>query len=457
MSTSSGAIFNGSSRFSADFQNVVTRTIGIASLPMMHMQNVKNDLGSQFTGLSSLDAKVTLLQSALSTLSSGLGSASYAASVSDATMVRASASSGVREGTYSIDVTSFGSVANAVGKASGPGIQLVTDPSTQNISVDGTFQLYLNLAPFTITPASNNLNALADAISQSTAGLQATVVNLGSTDSPDYRLSIQSTKFAANAIQLKDSANNELLDQPVPGSPVKYKPNGGAEVTSSTRSATLTPGLTVDLLKANAADVATTITVTRNTSAVTKSLAALVSAYNGVVSEVDSNRGSGTGVLKGNSILSSVTDALRKITGYSSGSSGLSSLTALGLSFDKDTQLLTFDAAVFSAATSANVAGLSAFLGSATTGGFLKTATDAMTSLEDSTSGILKTNLASVQKQITTQSEKIAKEQERIDQLTKDTQARMAAADALISAMEQQAGFFTNLFQSMSEAAKNQQ
>src|SRR3954469_10775052 len=104
MGTTSNTLFTGSSRFSADFQAVVDRTLKIASLPMMQMQGVLTDLNSESSGLSSLDAKVGNLQSAITTLSSALGLNSYSTSVSDS-VVRATTSEGVREGVYSIEVT----------------------------------------------------------------------------------------------------------------------------------------------------------------------------------------------------------------------------------------------------------------------------------------------------------------------------------------------------------------
>jgi flagellar hook-associated protein 2 len=453
MSTS--AIFSGSSRFSSDFQAVVDRTVAIASLPMSQMQNAANDLDRRSSGLNSLDAKVGALQSAIVALSSGLGLASYTGSVSDSASLRATTSVGVREGTYSVEVTDFGSVAKAVGKASAAGIQKVTDPATQNVTLDATFQLYLNSTPISISPASKNLNALADSINQSGSGLQATVVNVGSTDQADYRLSLQSTAFAANTIQLKDASGNDLLDQPAGGGPVKYKANGGTEVTSSTRSATLAPGLTVDLLKASNPGVESTVTVTRSASAVSDALSSFVTAYNGVVTEIDKSRGSGAGSLKGDSILSTVSQALSHITGYTGGNTPIQSLTTLGLSFDSMTGNLKFDAVAFSEAADSKVSDLSDFLGSPKTGGFLQAAADALNGLEDSTNGVIQVDIKNLQQQISNQSDRISAEQDRIDQLRTDTQARMAAADALIASLEQQVTYFTSVFSAMSDASKS--
>ncbi len=460
----STTIFNGNSRYSTDFQAVIDRAVGIASLPMTLLQNAKTRLGNQSAALGALDTKVAALQATIASLSSGLGLNSYTASVSDSSVVKATTSDGVREGTYSIEVTDFGSYANAASKSSGTGLQKVTSPSTGNISADTTFKLYLNTADpaaaLTITPSSNNLNALADAINRAAPDVHAAVVNVGSSENLDYRLSIQYNKFGANTIALNDSSGNSLLDQPLlgAGSPVKYKANGGDEVTSAARTATLAPGLTVELLKASATGVATTVTVARSATGVGSALSSFVTAYNAVVSEVDKNRGQGTGALQGDSVLFTVSDALHQIVTYDSdsgsGSGGLSSLTALGLSFDSS-GALSFDSGVFNTATSANLSGLSSFLGSATGGGFLKSATDFMNSLEDSTSGVLKTGIGSLQRQLTDQDTRIAAEQDHIDQLKTDMQARMAAADALIASMEQQVNYFTSLFESMRTSAYN--
>ena len=107
---------------------------------------------------------------------------------------------------------------------------------------------------------------------------------------------------------------------------------------------------------------------------------------------------------------------------------------------------------MFDAATSGQFDQLAAFLGSTTGGGFLKSATDAMNGLEDSTSGILKTSISSLATEMTDQDARIATEQEKVDQVKSDMQSRMAAADALIATMEQQVNYITGLFEAMRTA-----
>jgi len=90
-----------------------------------------------------------------------------------------------------------------------------------------------------------------------------------------------------------------------------------------------------------------------------------------------------------------------------------------------------------------------AFLGSPSTGGFLKAATDILNGLEDSQNGDIATSRNSAQAAIDNQNRRIADEQDRIDILQKSLIARMAAADALIASLEQQVSYFNTLFASM--------
>ena len=91
---------------------------------------------------------------------------------------------------------------------------------------------------------------------------------------------------------------------------------------------------------------------------------------------------------------------------------------------------------------------VSAFLGSATTSGFLKTATDVMNGLEDPTNGVLPSIQASLlQQAITTQDNSISDMQDRIDLMQTNLTAKISAADALIASLESQVTYFTTLFQ----------
>jgi len=444
------SIFTGVSRYSSDFQALIDRAVAIASLPLSQLTAAKTTLEAESSALGTLNTKFTSLQSAITSLETATGISSYAVSVSNGSVVSASASTGATAGTYSIEVTSLGSNTSTMSKV---GLTTVTDPSTQNISSASDFTLTVNGTPHTITPSATTLNALVTAINDAGLDVQASIVNVGSTSSPDYRLAIQSSKLGADTIQLNDGTQ-DLLDTLATGAKATYKVNGMATaIESDSRTITLAPGLTAQLLGQSASGVATTITVSRSTMAITNALASLVTAYNAGVDELDKHRGLAGGALTGQSIVSVLSDAMRNVAQYSGGSDTITSLTDLGLNFD-DEGKLSLDTSAFSSATTGNIDDLLTFLGSSTESGFLKSATDTLNGLEDATDGILTTAISFMTAQITGQTSRITTEQERVDAIEENLMAQMSVADALIAALEQQATYLNALFESMRIASQ---
>jgi flagellar capping protein FliD len=124
-------------------------------------------------------------------------------------------------------------------------------------------------------------------------------------------------------------------------------------------------------------------------------------------------------------------------------------MAAIGLEFTKEGKL-SLNSSLFDKATAGKLESLRTAIGSAKTAGFLKTATDALNAVEGSDSkGILRSTIGTVDDSVKSQSAKLEEQQNRIDQLTRDLETRMGAADALIAQLEQQATYFNNMFESM--------
>lgn len=127
----------------------------------------------------------------------------------------------------------------------------------------------------------------------------------------------------------------------------------------------------------------------------------------------------------------------------------------IGLEFTRDGQL-SLNSTLFETATAGKLDSLQTAIGSATTSGFLKVATDALNGIEgENNDGILQSTIQTVEDSIESQDALIDAQQARIDQLTRDLEARMAAADAMIAQLEQQATFFNNMFEAMRESSRN--
>ncbi|SPE30372.1 hypothetical protein SBA3_1650022 [Candidatus Sulfopaludibacter sp. SbA3] len=429
--------FSGSSTFSSSFQQVLTRAVQLASLPMQQMQNHVNDLTNQQTALSQLESSFVSLDTSLQNIGAASGG-TIAANVSDPSVVTAATTASAQPGTYSIQVDTLGSYTTTMSQA---GATTVTDPSQQNISSASSFTLTVNGKNTTITPGTGSLEGLAGAINSSSAGVQATVVNLGSNTSPDYRLVVTSNSLGGDSIQLSDGSSN-LLSTISTGSPATYRVNGtNTEISSTSRQVTLAPGLTVTLL--NTSSQADTITVAADYSSLQNALSSFASAYNSSVAAVQQQVGQNGGALSGQGLIFTLTNVLQNLSQYSSGGGSVVSLNDLGLSVDENGQM-SFDASAFSGQ---NIAAVTQFLGNSTTGGFMKAATDALTSVADTNSGAIETEFGALQNQIDSQNSQIKDEQSRITDMQNNLMNELTQADAAIANLQAQKAYYTQLFQ----------
>jgi flagellar hook-associated protein 2 len=446
-STTSAATPPSSSSYSSDLQQVLSRAVAIASLPLTQLNSTLTSLQNRSTELNTLNGKFSSVQSAVQVLSNAVSSTN--AQVSDSSVIAAQSDATAAAGSYAIHVVTAGSPSSALSKGTLP---VVTDPSTQSISTATSFTLTVGSTPVTITPAATTLSALADAINSSGANVSATIVNLGSPSAPNYQLSLQSTKLGSIALQLNDGTN-DLMGTLSGGTVARYQINGqpSTPISSDSNTVTIAPGVTMDLL----APGDSTVTVAQSSTAQANALSSFATAYNAAVDALSVNRGQGGGALTGDALIYTLSQSLRDMSAFTGGSGSVQNLTDLGLTFDQNGHL-NFDQTVFANAAAAHPGDVSTFLGSPTTGGFLKEATDTMNGLGDPTNGVLETTIASSVTAIDNQNQKISDEQTRITALTASLTSRIDKADALIASLEQQQTYFTTLFTDMNAINKNQ-
>ena len=294
-------------------------------------------LTTQKTDLQYMDNDFANLQSSLNSIQTALTSNSLGTSVSDPSVVSATLGTGASPGVYSIQVNDLGSYSTALSNA---GPTPVTDPTSQGISSSTSYTLDIGGAPTAITAASGSLDDLATAINtQAGSHVQATMVNLGSTASPDYRLSLTSASLTTSAIDLTDSSDTSLIAESTPGSPASYQVAGQSTVLNSdSRNVTLAPGLTVNLTGASTSGVPTTVTVANSGAAIASAFSQFAQDYNQAVTDLDQYHGKGGGSLEGDSIINTLTGVLQQISNYSNGSPD-SSLAHFGIVIDNTGQM----------------------------------------------------------------------------------------------------------------------
>jgi flagellar capping protein FliD len=170
------------------------------------------------------------------------------------------------------------------------------------------------------------------------------------------------------------------------------------------------------------------------------------------VDELDLQRGASQGSLGGQSIVSDLKDALRGISTYKESGGPI----MFGLELGTDGHF-AFDQFKLFYADLGSSNSVTSFFGSATGGGFIQLATDAMTKVEDSTSGLIRTAKNNIQTQTDATNARIDDKQAQVDALNERLLTQMSAADAAISAMEQQYSYLSSMFSAMDTANKSYQ
>lgn len=442
--------FTGVSNFATSLQQVLSRAVGIASLPLDADEAQLTSLQSQQSDLQGLDSVFTSLQQSISSLAGAVSSGLLTASTSDST-VSASVGSGATPGTYTVSVGNLGAYSTALSNA---GSTAVTDPTTQGITTDTNLTLTIGHSSTAITAASDSLQDLVTAINnQAGSQVQATLVNVGSTASPDYRLSLQSVNLTSDSIDLTDSSGS-LIGTSTPGLPASYSVDGSDAISSDSRTVTLSPGLTVNLLSQSPSGESTTVTVSDDPSSLASAFSSFAGAYNSAVDTLNQYHGQNGGALEGSSIVQSLTSVLNQLGTWNNGSA-TGSLANYGITLDQTGQL-DVDTSAFASAANANFSQFLNVIGNSTTGGFIQVATNLLNSVEDTQTGMLPMEETSVANQITAQQTTISNEQAQVNQIQTNLTQQIAQADSTIAELESQVSYVTGLFAQYTGATNTQ-
>jgi hypothetical protein len=277
---------------------------------------------------------------------------------------------------------------------------------------------------------------------------------VGSTSSPDYRLSLQAANLGTDAVDLTDSSGNDLISSSTPGSLASYQIDGSPAITSISRTLTLSTGLTVNLLAQSASGASTTVTVSDNPAGLASAFSSFAGSYNAAVDALAQYHGQGGGALEGSNLVQTLTDALNQLGNYSDGSPA-SALANYGITLDETGQL-DVSTTAFTSAANAGFPALLTTLGSATGGGFLGAATTLLTGIEDPTAGTLKVEGKSVAGEITAAQTTVTNEQATVNLLQTNLTQQIAQADSTIAELESQVSYVTGLFAQYTGATSTQ-
>lgn len=370
-----------------DVNALVTGLMKIERAPVDKLTAKETSYQAKLTALGQIQSKMATLQSAATNLgaSSTSSLAKFTATASDSSVFSATAASTAVAGTYSLAVTNLAQAQKLVTAGQASSTAAISDGIATTVTFDfgtisggtlsagaysgATFTANGN-APLSITidSTNNTLEGIRDAINAVGAGVTATLINDGSATTP-YRLALSvNNSGVSNSLKITTSGGDgtintllaqdpagllaaQHLNQTVAAQNANFSVNGIAisKASNSISDAIQGVSLTLTNTSANA-----TLTVARDTTAVSTAVTTLVTAYNDLYNSLKSYSAyKSTSPLQGESTLRTLQLEMRNIASTAASSGTFTNLNDVGISFKADGTMQQ-DTAKLSTALSSN-------------------------------------------------------------------------------------------------------
>jgi flagellar hook-associated protein 2 len=327
-----------------DINSIVTSLTTAKAAPETNALNrSKTALTAEVSAFGVFNSALATFQATLATLQDPTKLAGRTATLGDTTIATATATSSAVAGQYSIQVQNLATAAS-----------LSSQPVSATSAI-GTGTLTLTVggasSSITIDSSNNTLQGIVSAINNApdNPGVSASII----TTTAGARLVLSGTATgAANAIKVTQSGGDgglavlqydpanglNNLTQTQAALNANFSVNGFAATSAGNQVSGVISGVTLNLVKATAANTPTTLTIGNDTQGAQTSISTFVTALNGLQTSIKSLTGYNAstqtaGPLLGNQTLLSFQNQLSKILGQvnSSISSGPNSLAALGI------------------------------------------------------------------------------------------------------------------------------
>lgn len=386
-----------------DVSSLVQEVLSESSGQLTEWQNEQSTLQTQASDLTSINTDLSSLASAVQALDDPLGALTQlTATSSDDNVLTATSSSGATSGTYDVVVNNLATAGLAYTNDFSGGANASILPSG---ATSGEIDLQIGGSSGTtqqimITAGSNDtLSTLASYINSQNWGVTASVM----TDADGSRLALTSQATgSAGALAITSNNTDLTFAAPAGGENASLTIDG---IPYSSASNTITgaiPDVTLNLANASP-DETVQVTVGANTSGIEDAIENFVSAYNQVVSDINSeftvNSSTNTeGPLGSDSSLRSLQSSLLSDITYSiSGNSGIVNLASLGINMNNDGTLTigsNADGQTLDQLLSSNPSSVLNFFQNSSSTGFADNFNTDLTNLTDPTTGVLNADLA---------------------------------------------------------------
>jgi len=423
--------------------DLVSSLMSIERQPLVTLQSRQSSFNSKLSAFGTLKSAVSTFQTAVKNVSGdALAALTATSSKSETVGVSVAKGSGASAGSYAIEVNKLAQSDKLVSASVAPGTKFAAADSSMSISIGGK-------DPVALTLTDTTLSGLSNAINKANAGVTATILNDGTGD----RLVITGNDTgAANSVKIAATGSLAQFDT-TGGTMTKSQEAQNAELTIdgiavSKPSNTVTDaikGVTLNLNQTNAGSPVK-ISLAKDTTAVTNQITAFVDAYNTLATAVNKqtafNATTKTGaVLNGDAGARSILTSIRAELGKAVGdSTGLKTLSDIGIAFQRDGTLKLEKPDKLKSALETNFTGVSSLFSS--TDGVATRLTKVTEEMLGS-KGLFKTRTDGLNATI----QNIDKSKERMElqlaQTEKRYRAQFTALDTMMTNMQSMSSYMT--------------
>lgn len=384
---------------------LVSQLMATEQYPITALQTVTTGYQAKLTAFGQVQSAISTFQTALSSLTSSSSFQAVNANVSDPSVASATALTSAAAGSYSLTVNQLAQAQTLVATGQTSLSSPIGTGATTTLSFDfgtitgtatagkyGTGTTFASagggIKTVTINSSNNSLQGIRDTINAAGIGVTASVINDGS--STPYRLVLTSTATgAAGSMKISvagdatvgtllsndpTSVTGQNMNESLAALNANLTVNGIAVSKASNTVSDIIPGVTVNLTKASASPV--TLTISPDTTTVTKNVNSFVTAYNALkttltkLTSYDKTTQTAA-ILQGNAAILNLQSHLNGLLNTpAAGAGSLNSLAQIGVTFQSD-GTLSVNSGQLSSALKNNfnsVAGLFATTGSTTDG-----------------------------------------------------------------------------------------
>jgi len=439
--------FTGVSKYSTDFQTILSRAVSIANLPAKAIQNQQTDIVQKKLITTNLQTAATGLASSLAALKAIGDNKGLTASSSDNSKVAVLTSTGTTAAAYT--VSEITSVAKAASETSAVGY---ADSTSAPVSSTGTVKLTVGSHDYTInlTPAANNLVGLRDAINNLGAGVTASVLTTGTGATPNY-LSVSANSTGEQALSITDDPAGTpaaLLTANNQGANADFKLNGVTVSKSSNTINDVVPGISFSILDTTAIGETVNLSLASDRRSLKSALQSFVANYNAVSTQVDGQIGPSAGVLSGDFLIREVQSDLRSLTGFQ-GTGAIQNFSDLGLELS-NTGELSLNTTTLEGLSAAGIDSAFAFVGSSPSG--LGSLTPKFTQLSDPINGLIKIQQDQYEVTNTRLTRDLADITDKVTLLQAVTAQKLQIADSLLAQLDSQQSVLTGVLLGVTNA-----